>query len=590
MTIVHRRPVRSSRQRFLISSVCSMFVIRLFKNIAARKGTDCMERSTAARDDDLVELVDEAGQAIGHAARATIHHGNTPRHRAFSVYLVDAAGRVLLTRRALSKLTWPGVWSNSCCGHPRPGESDVAAVQRRVREELGVNVTNIEVMLPDFGYTATDPHGLVENEQCPVYHALIADPAALRPDPDEVMDYQWLTWPDLIATVERAPGLLSPWAVTQVQTLASSQDSARMPRMPRSLQSADATTTLASVTRLLTEQINELTLLWRELGGGQATDVLAQDLPAWLGNVLLGGKRLRPAMCHWGYVAAGADVAWPGHAEMVRAATALELLHQFALLHDDVMDESDRRRGALAAHREAERWHADAGALGDSATFGRNLAVLLGDLALVQAHRLVASLRPRIRELWYELCVELVVGQRGDLTGAAAGRRDRVHAERLAQLKSSSYTVARPLALGAAAAGATAGAHRALERYGFHAGMAFALRDEVLGVWGDPAATGKPTGDDLRTGKPTVLLSVAVDRLEGAAAKALRKAGSASMTSQDVAVLQDAMLTTGVKDEVEKLIVRHVEDADMALADGSLHPVGVAGLTDLTKALAWRRS
>ena len=120
--------------------------------------------------------------------------------------------------------------------------------------------------------------------------------------------------------------------------------------------------------------------------------------------------------------------------------------------------------------------------------------------------------------------------------------------------------------------------------------MAFALRDEVLGVWGDPAATGKPTGDDLRTGKPTVLLSVAVDRLEGAAAKALRKAGSASMTSQDVAVLQDAMLTTGVKDEVEKLIVRHVEDADMALADGSLHPVGVAGLTDLTRALAWRRS
>ena len=135
--------------------------------------------------------------------------------------------------------------------------------------------------------------------------------------------------------------------------------------------------------------------------------------------------------------------------------------------------------------------------------------MLLGDLALVQAHRLVASLSPRIRELWYELCVELVVGQRGDLTGAAAGRRDLLHAERLAQLKSSSYTVARPLALGAAAAGGTAAAHRALDRYGFHAGMAFALRDEILGIWGDPVATGKPAGDDLRTGKPTVLLCVA---------------------------------------------------------------------------------
>jgi geranylgeranyl diphosphate synthase, type I len=546
-----------------------------------------MERATAARNEDLVELVDEAGRVIGHEARATVHHRNTPRHRAFSVYLIDAAGRVLLTRRALTKVTWPGVWSNSCCGHPRPGETDVAAVERRLREELGVEVTGVEVMLPDFGYTAADPSGLVENEHCPVYRAFIVDRGVLRPDPDEVMDYQWLTWPDLIATAERAPGLLSPWAVAQIQALASSQDAARM---PRSLQSADATATMAGVARLLTEQIDELALLWRELSGGLALDVLEQDLPAWLGNVLVGGKRLRPAMCHWGYMAAGGEVGWPGHAEMVQAATALELLHQFALLHDDVMDESDRRRGGLSAHRRAERWHADARALGDRATFGRNLGVLLGDLALVQAHRLVASLRPRIRELWYELCVELVVGQRGDLTGAAAGRRDQLHAERLAQLKSSSYTVARPLALGATAAGGTTPAHRALDRYGFHAGMAFALRDEVLGVWGDPAATGKPTGDDLRTGKPTVLLSLATDRLKGAAADALKKAGAVSMTSQDVAVLQEAMLTAGVKDEVEKLIIRHVEDAGIALTDGALHPVGVAGLIDLTAALAWRTS
>ena len=154
-----------------------------------------MVRATAVREEDLVELVDQAGQVIGQAARATVHHGNTPRHRAFSVYLSDAAGRVLMTRRALSKLTWPGVWSNSCCGHPRPGETDVAAIHRRVREELGVEVTDVEVMLPNFSYTATDPHGLVENEHCPVYRAVIVDSAVMRPDPDEVMDYQWLTWP-----------------------------------------------------------------------------------------------------------------------------------------------------------------------------------------------------------------------------------------------------------------------------------------------------------------------------------------------------------------------------------------------------------
>ena len=165
------------------------------------------------------------------------------------------------------------------------------------------------------------------------------------------------------------------------------------------LQASDVTATLSSVSRLLSEQIDELARLWRELGGGQPAEVLPQDLPAWLDDLLQGGKRLRSAMCHWGYVAAGAEIGWPRHAEMVRAATALELLHQFALLHDDVMDESDLRRGSFAAHRQAERWHTHAGALGDGATFGRNLAVLLGDLALVQAHRLVAFLGPRLREL-----------------------------------------------------------------------------------------------------------------------------------------------------------------------------------------------
>jgi geranylgeranyl diphosphate synthase type I len=549
-----------------------------------------VELDTADPEKDLVELVDETGRVIGQAARAEVHNSKTPRHRAFSVYLMDEAGRVLLTRRALNKLTWPGVWSNSCCGHPRPGETDVVAIRRRVGEELGLKVRDIEVVLPDFGYVATDPYGRMENEHCPVYRALIVDASILRPDPDEVMDYQWLTWPDLVETVERAPGLLSPWSVAQIRTLASSPDTASI-RRETGPRGGDATATLAAVDRTLGEQIIELVHLWRELGDGQAPDVLPNDLPAWLDDLLhQGGKRLRPAMCHWGYVASGANVGLPGYAEMIKAATALELLHQFALLHDDVMDESDLRRGGFAAHRQAERWHAEAGGRGDPVAFGRNLAVLLGDLALVQAHRLVATLGPQLRELWYELCVELMLGQRGDLTGAAAGRRDRSHAERLAQLKSGSYTVARPLALGATAAGATARVHSTLRRYGAHAGAAFALRDEVLGVWGDPAVTGKPAGDDLRTGKATVLLSVAADRLDGAAAKALQKAGSAAMCQQDVSALQDAMLTAGVRSEVEKLIARHVEDACTALTDEALHPAAVRGLTDLTSAVAWRTS
>ena len=111
-----------------------------------------------------------------------MHHGKTPRHRAFSVYLIDAAGRVLLTRRALGKLTWPGVWSNSCCGHPRREKPTWRPSTVGYGKELGVEVTGVEVLQPDFGYTATDPSGLVENEHCPVYRAFIVDTAVLRPD------------------------------------------------------------------------------------------------------------------------------------------------------------------------------------------------------------------------------------------------------------------------------------------------------------------------------------------------------------------------------------------------------------------------
>jgi isopentenyl-diphosphate delta-isomerase type 1 len=252
-----------------------------------------MDPVTADQDRDLVDLVDEFGRVIGQAARATVHHSNTPRHRAFSVYLTDHAARVLLTRRALSKITWPGVWSNSCCGHPRPGESDIAAIHRRVYEELGVELVNVEAALPDFSYTATDPHGLVENESCPVYCASIVDAAVLRPDPEEVMDYQWLSWPDLVETVERAPGLLSPWAVAQVRDLTARSGTASLRLGATNGHGADVDITLAGVTRLLGEQSHELATLWSKLDDGHAPEVLAEDLPSWLDDLVRqGGKRL----------------------------------------------------------------------------------------------------------------------------------------------------------------------------------------------------------------------------------------------------------------------------------------------------------
>jgi isopentenyl-diphosphate delta-isomerase len=168
-------------------------------------------------DDDLVVLLDDQGAPIGTLPKAAVHGADTPLHLAFSVYVFDGDGRLLVTRRALSKLTWPGIWSNSCCGHVRPGEEPAAAVRRRLDEELGLTVSSLEVVLPEFAYRATSPEGVVENELCPVFVATVAaDPV---PNPDEVVQWEWADWPAFRASAFDAPWLLSPWAVLQVAQL-----------------------------------------------------------------------------------------------------------------------------------------------------------------------------------------------------------------------------------------------------------------------------------------------------------------------------------------------------------------------------------
>lgn len=167
--------------------------------------------------DDLVILVDDDGRDVGTAPRLKIHGPDTPLHRAFSLHIFGPDGRVLVTRRALTKLTWPGVWTNSCCGHPKPGEAYPDAVRRRVAEELGMEITDPRPALPDFAYRATDASGVVENEVCPVFVARAeTDP---RPNPEEVMDYRWLSWSDLTVVAERTPDLISPWSALQVPQL-----------------------------------------------------------------------------------------------------------------------------------------------------------------------------------------------------------------------------------------------------------------------------------------------------------------------------------------------------------------------------------
>jgi isopentenyl-diphosphate delta-isomerase len=172
--------------------------------------------------DDHVVLVDPSGQPIGEQPKSAVHTERTPLHLAFSLYLFNESGQLLLTRRALSKLTWPGVWTNSCCGHPRPGEALVDAVHRRLRTELGLDVVDLRCTLPTFSYTAVDASGIQENEVCPVFVGAAAEPTvAPTPNPAEVMSWAWVNWADVVTAMSATPFAFSPWAVSQVSQLSS---------------------------------------------------------------------------------------------------------------------------------------------------------------------------------------------------------------------------------------------------------------------------------------------------------------------------------------------------------------------------------
>ncbi|WJL95913.1 isopentenyl-diphosphate Delta-isomerase [Microbacterium sp. ET2] len=166
---------------------------------------------------DHVVLLDEAGRAIGTAPKSSVHGSDTALHLAFSCHVVNDAGEVLITRRALSKKTWPGVWTNSFCGHPRPAEPVLSAVRRHAESELGLILSDIQLALPLFRYRATDASGVVEYEVCPVYTARAAHEPVLNPA--EVMDARWVDPADLAASLVTTPWAFSPWLVLQAQQL-----------------------------------------------------------------------------------------------------------------------------------------------------------------------------------------------------------------------------------------------------------------------------------------------------------------------------------------------------------------------------------
>jgi geranylgeranyl diphosphate synthase type I len=303
--------------------------------------------------------------------------------------------------------------------------------------------------------------------------------------------------------------------------------------------------------------------------------------------VLAGGKRLRPAFCAWGYVGAGGDLDAP---IVVDAGAALELMHAFALFHDDVMDGSDTRRSEPTTHVVACREHASSGWSGEARRYGEGVAILVGDLAFVYADKLLAGISPAAWSVWNELRIELNIGQYLDILGSARRERRRAHAERICRYKSGKYTIERPLHLGAVLAAPERAGELvpALSGYGLPLGDAFQMRDDVLGAFGDSELTGKPVGDDLREGKPTPLAAIAVERATPAQLAVLDRIGAPGLTDDEVAAIQQVIVDCGALAELEAHIAALTDEALAALDAVPIDQVAKLELARLAEYVSWR--
>ncbi|BCJ39259.1 geranylgeranyl pyrophosphate synthase [Actinocatenispora thailandica] len=320
----------------------------------------------------------------------------------------------------------------------------------------------------------------------------------------------------------------------------------------------------------IAELLAEERLRWKQ------NDAAWSDPVDALQDFVGGGKGLRPRFCYWGHAAVshrGADDL------VVRAGAALELLHAFALIHDDLMDASSMRRGRPALHRVVSETHRERRWSGDPTRYGEATAMLTGDLAFGLSCRLAAELPPATREVWNALISTLTAGQFLDLNGAARRDRSVATARTVAGLKSGHYTVTGPMALGAAVAGREL-PHR-LVRYGDLVGEAFQLRDDLLGVFGDDAQLGKPVGDDLREGKPTLLLAEARAVATPDQLRMLDLAGRPDLDAADIRALTRLLDTCGARARVERRIDTDLRQAHELLTEQPLAPAARAGLRQL---------
>ncbi len=370
------------------------------------------------------------------------------------------------------------------------------------------------------------------------------------------------------------------------------------PRAPLSQVFRDAIS--AEVRAFLAGQAGVLDSMGPELGPVQ---LMANQL-------MCGGKRVRPAFCVWGYIAAQGMPDASARATLLIAAASLDVLHGSALVHDDVMDSSDLRRGRPAAHRQFEALHANAGWLGDSASFGKAGAIVLGDLLIMWSAQMLHSAGldqtalERALPIVEAMRTEVTCGQYLDIVAQAHPLRQTApatdsarsgielaldDANRVVEYKAARYTVQRPCQIGAALGGGDDQLYYALGAYGSPLGRAFQFRDDLLGVFGDTQLTGKPSGDDLREGKRTVLVAHAYAHASEAGQKLLlQRLGDPALDADGVEQLQQVIIESGAREAVEVMIDDGHERALKALEDADITDEGRIGLTALAEAAVRR--
>ncbi len=312
---------------------------------------------SAASPTAAVVLLDARGRPCGTAPKHAVHNDHTPLHLAFSCYVVDDAGRVLLTRRAAAKRTWPSTWTNACCGHPLPGETLRQAVTRHLRDELGVTVGHLAVALPDFAYRATMFDGTVEHELCPVVVATIIGDVV--PHPTEADAAEWVEWAVLVARAVHAPATLSPWSVHQIAALDSTigHPASWLAARPHSRALAQvACTARAPGTPALDPFGGRLEARLDDVIDARIARLRALDERAAVIGETLGGlirrsaKRLRPAFVHWGHVAGGGD------GRGVEVSTSPRPSSCCTRSPSSTMTSSTARRRGVAVRASTSRW------------------------------------------------------------------------------------------------------------------------------------------------------------------------------------------------------------------------------------------